>query len=605
MESTYLQRAATFETEAQKLGRQYNQYALLRLLFFILAIGIAIYLFASVSLWLGAGFVALFLFGFYRFILWHQKIQQKQVHYQHLAKLNNWEENCQNHDYSVYHDGANFIDADHPYTVDLDIFGPYSLFQYINRTTTALGREMLANWLSVVRAKGDIDMRQSIIPDLSEMLDWRQHFQAYGLEAEDQKEYITLLNEWLEKPSYISNNKWVVAALYVIPLWSAVVCVLWALYLPWYIALLLFLPSFWLLRQFVERVNQTHIQTTHAEKALAHYAKLIEHIEQGEFSNKHLVHWQGSFERNNQKASTGIQRLSYIISQLNVRYNAFAIILNVLGVWDLQWVYRLERWKEQMKPLLPGWFEVMANFEAISSFANLYYNNQDWCIPEIQDSKPLIDAEALGHPLIHRDKRICNDVQLPTLKHLKLITGSNMAGKSTFLRTVGMNIVLAMAGAPVCAKRMAVPPLRVYTSMRTQDALHESTSSFFAELKRLKFIIEAVEKSAHKGPPAIETYFLLDEILKGTNSRDRHTGSKALIRQLTKYGAGIIATHDLELGQLEKDARGTIENLRIEVEIKDGELHFDYKLKKGVSESFNATLLMKRMGIKIDDDSMI
>jgi DNA mismatch repair ATPase MutS len=604
MDSTYLQRAATFEVEAQKLGRQYNQYALLRLLFFILAIGIAIYLFSSVSVWLGAGFVVAFLYGFYRFIVWHQKIQQKQRHYQHLAKLNSWEENGQNHDYSVYHDGANFMDTDHPYAVDLDIFGPYSLFQYINRATTALGREMLADWLATSHSREDINVRQSVIPEMSKKLEWRQHFQAYGLEAEDQMEYVNLLREWLEKPPYISNNKGVVAALYLIPLWSVVVCVLWALYLPWYIALLLFLPSFLLLRQFVERINQTHIQTTHAEKALAHYAKLIEHIERGEFSNEQLKAWQREFKGEDQSASTAIKQLSYIISQLNVRYNAFAILLNILGVWDLQWVYRLERWKERMKPKLPNWFHVMAKFEAISSFANLYYNNPEWCIPEIQDSKPLIDAEALGHPLIHKDKRVCNDVQLPTLKHLKLITGSNMAGKSTFLRTVGMNIVLAMAGAPVCAKRMAVPPLRVYTSMRTQDALHESTSSFFAELKRLKFIIAAVEEAAHKGPPAVEPYFLLDEILKGTNSRDRHTGSKALIRQLTKYGAGIIATHDLELGQLEQDAGGTIENLRIEVEIKEGQLHFDYKLKKGVSESFNATLLMKQMGIKIDDEYM-
>ena len=173
-----------------------------------------------------------------------------------------------------------------------------------------------------------------------------------------------------------------------------------------------------------------------------------------------------------------------------------------------------------------------------------------------------------------------------------------MAGKSTWLRTVGINIVLALAGAPVCATEFRLPLLQVYTSMRTQDALHESTSSFYAELKRLKFIIEAVEDPAKTND--IPVFFLLDEILKGTNSRDRHTGAKALIRQLiASRGAGLIATHDLELGALEAEAEGRIENWAIEVDIKDGKLFFDYKLKRGVSQSFNATLLMQQMGIKI------
>ena len=296
-----------------------------------------------------------------------------------------------------------------------------------------------------------------------------------------------------------------------------------------------------------------------------------------------------------------IRRLSYIIRQLNVRYNAFSFIFNIFGLWELQYVYRLEQWKAAVQGHLPRWFEAMASFEALSSLGNIHHNNPEWAFPAITNGA-VVEAEELGHPLLHRDKRVCNEIHLPTNGHIKLITGSNMAGKSTFLRTVGLNMVLAMAGAPVCARSMALPPLQVYTSMRTQDALQESTSSFYAELKRLKFIIEAVEDTADHQPPQLQAFFLLDEILKGTNSNDRHTGSKALIRQLIRSrGSGIIATHDLELGQLEAEANGTIENLRIEVEIQDGELHFDYKLKKGVSQSFNATLLMKRMGIKIEE----
>jgi DNA mismatch repair ATPase MutS len=313
---------------------------------------------------------------------------------------------------------------------------------------------------------------------------------------------------------------------------------------------------------------------------------------------------QAVFGASDVTASKRISRLSYIIGQLNVRYNAFAILLNISALWDLQWVYQLEKWKKQEKDHLPGWFEALATFEALCSYANLNYNNPSWSFPDV-GNKNSVDAEALGHPLIHESERICNDINIPLNGHIKLVTGSNMAGKSTFLRTVGLNIILALSGAPVCAKRLSLPHLIVYTSMRTQDALHESTSSFYAELKRLKFIIEAVEEQAGIAEDSKEkqhVFFLLDEILKGTNSVDRHTGSKALIRQLIESkGSGIIATHDLELGKLEESYGGHVENLCIEVEIKDGKLYFDYKLKKGVSESFNATLLMQNMGIKISD----
>jgi DNA mismatch repair ATPase MutS len=291
--------------------------------------------------------------------------------------------------------------------------------------------------------------------------------------------------------------------------------------------------------------------------------------------------------------SQRIDRLSYIISQLNARYNAFVILLNLFGLWDLQWVLRLERWKEDQQTALPVWFDTLAQFEALSSLATTVYNNPDWVFPVFTEKKQLA-ANALGHPLLRADQRVTNEVTLPTEGHIKLLTGSNMAGKSTFLRTVGLNIVLANVGMAVCAEKMELPKLQVYTSMRTQDALHESTSSFYAELKRLKIIIEAVEQEEN-------VFFLLDEILKGTNSRDRHTGSKALIHQLIEQGGGgIVATHDLELGSLEAQYSGKIENWCMEVAIEDGQLDFDYKIKKGVSQSFNATVLMQQMGIRIE-----
>ena len=317
---------------------------------------------------------------------------------------------------------------------------------------------------------------------------------------------------------------------------------------------------------------------------------MIDWVENADFKSPKLQSLQAVFDQEERKASVALKRLAYIISQLNVRFNFFAVFLNLWGLWDLHWVYRLEKWKSEEADHLLDWFDALAELEALSSMGNLAHNNPDWIFPEVE-ADAVLQMDEVGHPLLASGKRISNDLHMPTSGHIKLITGSNMAGKSTFLRTVGLNIVLAMSGSVVCAKRLRLPLLDVYTSMRTQDALHESTSSFFAELKRLKTVIEAVESKDN-------AFFLLDEILKGTNSRDRHSGAKALIEQLIRNGGGgLIATHDLELTALEAQSDGHIENLCMEVGIDNGQLHFDYKLKKGITQSFNASILMQQMGI--------
>ena len=588
----YEERVKTFTLRKEELRSKYNRLAFVRLAVFIVAIGLAIF-FWTLQFVMGALFTILFLVSFYRFILWHQAILAASEHHKRLTQINQWEKASLAHEFSQYNNGEAYIDPNHPFSLDLDIFGEHSFFQYANRTTTILGRNRLAEVLRVPAEEQIIRERHLALSELKDQLDWRQDFHAHGLETKDDLQHTQLLKRWLDHPPFVWNHKGLKLALWLMPIWILIGLVLFALYLPWQAAILFLVPPVLILRNTLEKVNKTHNQTTHAEKTLSFYATLIEQIEKGKFTTPLLQKLQAQFvQTNGNKASTQIKRLSYIIAQLNVRFNVFAIFLNLGGLWDLQWVYRLEKWKAQQKNRLPQWFEAMQEFEALSSLATIYFNNPDWTFPLISE-KPLIEAEEVGHPLIPANQRICNDIQIPTRGHIKLITGSNMAGKSTFLRTMGLNIALAMSGAPVCAKRLALPALQVYTSMRTQDALHESTSSFYAELKRLKFIIEAVEKGEN-------AFFLLDEILKGTNSRDRHAGSKALITQLIKSrGSGIIATHDLELGDLEHKANGAIENLCIEVEIKEGKLYFDYKLKKGVSKSFNATLLMQRMGIRV------
>ncbi len=593
----YQKRVQEFAERSEVLKAKYNRYSIIRLVAFLVG-GLAIALLGTMAPWfLTILMIVGFLVGFSKFVNWHQGLQNEQLHFAALSKVNQYEANCINNDYSVFENGKEFQDPSHPYAVDLDVFDEHSFYQYINRTSTAIGKIRLADYLKNIASLEEIKTRQNAIKELKEKTDWRHHFQAKGMNTEDSLQHIRLLERWMKDEPFVTNNTLYKIAPWIVPFLIIAGGVIGFHYLRWMYFLPTLIPSIYILRKTLEQVSETHRLTSHAEKILAYYARMIEHIETETFESPKLKNLQSLFLKNNKSASKSINRLSYIISQLNVRYNAFAIILNILSLWDLIWIKKLEEWKAEHSDKLGDWFEGLQEFEALNSFGNLLYNNDDWIFPTIKEDSNLQGIE-LGHPLIPAKTRVPNDLKMPTQGHIKLVTGSNMAGKSTFLRTVGLNIVLAMAGSPVCAKRFDLPMTRVFTSMRTQDALHESTSSFYAELKRLKFIIEEVDDRKNANT---DVFFLLDEILKGTNSKDRHTGSKALIRQLIKSkGSGIIATHDLELAALEAESNGTVENLCIEVEVEGDKLTFDYTIKKGVSQSFNATQLMRSMGIRID-----
>ena len=596
MKEFYSTRQSQFTQQSERHQAKYNLYAFVRLGVFLAGLGTALWL-GTYHLGAGIAFFVVLLLFFYRFILWHQAIKRQELHTKNLARINENELLALDHKFEQFSAGSEFINPLHPYSLDLDLFGPHSIFQYCNRTVTILGKRKLADYLSQRTNPPEIRSRQESIAELRDMADWRQHFQAYGIDTNDAPEHVRALQIWLSKNPFVFGNSLYTAALYIIPLWTLLFLGLISPYNPWYISLVCLLPAAYLLNRTLKSANETHNQTSKAGEMLANYAFLIRHIENHQFQADQLKNLQAVFFNEGKSASRALQQLAYTISQLNVRYNAFTIFLNLGGLWDLQWIYRLEAWKLRSGDQLLKWFESMQEFEALISLATAFYNNPDWTFPSIAPEGQNLKAIEIAHPLIQKEKRVANDFSSPLRAHIKLVTGSNMAGKSTFLRTVGLNVVLAMAGAPVCAKELELPLIQIYTSMRTQDALHESTSSFFAELKRLKFIIDEVEKGLESD---YTPYFLLDEILKGTNSKDRHTGGEALIRQMIKAGgAGIIATHDLELGKLEEEFSGRIENLCMEVEIDGDELDFDYKLKKGVSQSFNATMLMKNMGIDI------
>lgn len=598
LKELYQNRQKDFQETGAELRAKYGKFSLVRLLVFVIGVALTIYLGSYAWYW-AVLFFLVFVAVFYQFMKWHQRISASAQHNEELARINGLEIAALNHDFSPFDNGAKFLEMEHPYALDLDLFGEHSLFQYLNRTSTEIGRQRLAQYLTEPSSTEFISSRQTAIQELAQKIDWRQHFQAHGRETEDHPTHLQALLSWLKDPAFVKDNTWLKIALYVAPIWFTAALILWLFYLPWQYAIFMLIPPAVILQRTVQRVNDTHRRTAHAEHMLSNYARLIKQVEEGTFDAPLLKELQTIFLQEDNSASQKIKKLSYLISQLNVRFNAFAILLNLGGLWDLHWVHGLEKWRAAQKEALPEWFSALQEFEVLSSLGNLAHNHPHWHFPTLTGNRE-IEAIGIGHPLIPREQVVTNDISMPIQGHIKLITGSNMAGKSTFLRTLGINLVLGLSGSPVCATSLRLPQLQVYTSMRTQDALHESTSSFYAELKRLKVIIEAVEAAAQGVAQERPIFFLLDEILKGTNSVDRHTGAKALIHQLIEYkGGGLIATHDLELGALEAKAEGAIENLRIEVEIQDGNLHFDYKLKKGVSQSFNATLLMQQMGIRV------
>ena len=591
MLADYKQRADAARAQGQKLRKQSDRLAWMRLAAFVIGIGIFVFC-CNFGLPYALGFVILFLLGFNRFVAYHQNIESQATHYEQLSFINEKEIQFLNHDIQGFDAGEDFQNPEHPYSVDLDIFGSYSFFQYLNRTSTAMGRKRLATMLLYPATHQEIGLRQAAIAELSTKIDWRQDFLARGINTNDNLSHRDALEKWLAQAPIIKGNRFLELSLWFAPLVFLAILGLTIYTKISGLSILFFVYPAIVNRLILEKTNEAHRQVSQNKTILEKYSTLIQCIENESFTSDKLIHLKQNLVHENGNATAAMQRLASLSSQLDTRLNMLTVVLQISVLWDSQWIFRLDNWKTEHGKSILRWLETLQEMDALISLGSTYANNPNWNFPTISNDATIM-ALAMGHPLIHKNKRICNDFGMPSEGHLKLLTGSNMAGKSTFLRTIGSNLFLASIGMPTCTKSMQTPVLQVFTSMRTQDALGESTSSFYAELKRLKTIIEATEQRQ-------DIFFLLDEILKGTNSNDRHSGSKALITQLIENkGAGIVATHDLELGVMEALSNATIENICMEVDIINDKLSFDYKLKKGVSKSFNATYLMRGMGIKV------
>lgn len=498
--------------------------------------------------------------------------------------------------FDFHENGNEFIDYAHPYTFDLDVFGEGSLFQYLNRTCSTMGKSKLAKYL--IKPSKDINRiisNQDAIQELRDKLDWRQDLQCIAYKAGESISDRDELLEWVNEPLYFLKRKiyrWVVI---VLPLATALMLIFSILsVIPSEFLLLSLIINLGFVGFHVRRINTIHGKVSRKFKMLKKYASILRMIDEEDFKSDRLALLKEKLKVRNLLASENIDKLANIINGLDQRLNMLtAVLLNGLFLWDIIYSLRLERWQSTFKDEFPKWFSVIGEIDALSSLACYTYNNPENCFPEIRSKKFKLWAKELGHPLIPSDTRVNNDIRIENMGNFMIITGANMAGKSTWLRTVGINMILAMVGAPVCAQEFEFYPLEIYTSMRTLDSLAKNESYFYAELKRLQMIIKELTKGS-------QIFIILDEILKGTNSKDKHDGSKALLKQFIHLNTvGLIATHDIQLGELVNIFPENIKNYCFEVEIEGERLHFDYKLREGISKNLNATILMKKMGITI------
>ena len=504
-----------------------------------------------------------------------------------------------NNDYSVFDDGKEFSDTEHLYSFDLDIFGRKSLFQAINRTCTHIGKKTLADWIkNHLRTKKDIENRQNCIKDLSTRNDFRLKFAITGLINRSENNDDNDIQKWARTESSLTKSTWARILIWLVPSVNIIllVCGLVNIISMSWFGLVF---SVFVILSFSVIKRATALQEEYGKKlrTLSIYARLIKLTQSEEWNAEGIKDIVKRLEIDGKSPADALNALTKELDRLDLRNNQILyVILEGSMFFQLRQMIRIEAWKDRYGKYLSGWLEAVGEIDALCSLGTFAYNHPDYKFAEITDTPFCYDAEELGHPLMPEEQCVKNNALIPSRPYFLIITGANMAGKSTYLRTIGVNYLLACIGVPSCCKRMKIHPAQLITSLRTSDSLSDNESYFFAELKRLKRIIDMLNNGE-------ELFIILDEILKGTNSTDKQKGSFSLIRQfMTLKANGIIATHDLLLGELVKYFPEQIRNYCFEADIKNNELYFSYKIREGIAQNMNACFLMKKMGIVIEDN---
>lgn len=589
----YKGRIEGFQKHISRIDKKFVQVSWLRLIAFLLAAVLIIYGIADGKyVAITGGILSFIIFVF--LIRNHQKMSSQKAFLEHLVKINQDEYAINDRQFAAFDTGAEYIYKGHPYTRDLDLFGSFSVFQMLNRSFSKQGKDLLANWLNNMETgQESILQRQAAVHDLKERIDWCQHFRATGLQYGISYNAPEKIKEWASTSLYFVNRRGLYGLIYVLPVLT-IASVMLAVFavIPNFVAFMFLLAQLLLVNTHAKKVKVHHDLLNKRFGFVRSCRSLLQYIEQEHFTAENLKTLQNQCHDAGQKASTKIDKLATLLYYLDLRGGMLTgPVLNAILMWDLHCVYRLEKWLQANHDQVQDWFEAVNYMEVYISLAGYTFNNPEFSTPGFgPGTSYFLQAEQTGHPMIARNERVCNTFAVHD-HSFAVITGSNMAGKSTFLRTIGINMVLASLGVNVCAASFHFRPVKLITGMRTEDSLVSHESLFYAELKRLKFINDELQKGE-------EVFVILDEILKGTNSNDKMKGSYAFVKKLATYNCqGIVATHDLVLGRLEDEVPGTYVNYHFDSIIEDEDVYYDYILKKGICANFNATQLMNRMGI--------
>jgi len=571
-----------------------NNFTVIRLALLIVGF-IACFLSWDISIYLIIGIINLIIIAFVAVSYSETKTNNKITFLKKRKEVFSLENQLLNRVFEGLDDGKEFQIPQHNFSHDLDIFGFKSIFQFLNRTSTFKGKQILGKWLNKpLTNPNKINQKQEAVKELASKDEWCYAFLAYGKSSNNKSETEEIINTWLNEKDLFSHP-FLKATKLGLPL---ITISLGLCSLLGYIGKSYFIYSFILQLaisgKYAGKITKIQSKLGSRFAIIENYIKIVKMIENENFKSSYLLKIKKTFIDKEKKFSVTqtLIRLKKLMDKLDARLNIYlALVLNGLFLWDINTTAQIEHWKRKNKENLVKWMIAIGEIDALVSLALFASNHQHYSYPSIETEKKVLDIKNAGHPLIEEDKLVKNNYSLFGEGKVDLLTGANMAGKSTFLRTVGTNLILARIGAPVCADNFTFTPFKLFSSLRTVDSLKDNESFFYAELKRLKQLIQLYQEGE-------EIFFLLDEILKGTNSADQHKGSVGLIKKLINLkGNGIIATHDIELANLVNEFPKNIRNLCFEIEIINNQLDFDYKVKPGFCTTMNASFLMENMGI--------
>ncbi len=583
--SFYTKRIAAQTELLHAVKRQLLISSILRLIVFLLGSFGVYFFFGNAKMVLAIIIVAIALFLF--LVSKHTDLQYKRDKILALIRINETEIQVLNRNYHHLPDGKEYKDDSHYFAQDIDLFGKGSFYQYSNRTALPDGSDYLAELFLSNSIQGILD-RQEAVKELSQLTDWRQDFSAVATLVKAEASTKTIVS-WLKGyTAYVPKLMRWLPNLFAF-------CSLLLLggyfvgFLPGFPIPIAFLVGMMLSSFYMKKTGKLASDANKVQSTFQQYQRLVLKLEQQEFSASLLKAQRNNILTQNHPASQLLKEFSSKLNALDQRNNfIFGFFGNGFLLWDLRQGYKLERWIAQHGAEVEQWFAAIAFFDAYNSMGNFAYNHPSYAFPKLVEDKSVLKAKGASHPLLDPKKAVPNDIDIRQ-EEFFIITGANMAGKSTFLRTVSLQLLMANMGLPVCAEEMKYHPIKLITSMRTTDSLTDDESYFFSELKRLKFIVNEIKKDRY--------FIVLDEILKGTNSLDKAIGSRKFVEKLVgSKSTGIIATHDLSLCEASADLP-QIRNHYFDAEIIDNELYFDYTFKEGVCQNMNASFLLKKMEI--------